>query len=139
MKGFINKKVYVYGQGIIRANVGIENGKIAYIGNDNVITEEIKITVIATGFCSPSEQKEISFSEQPVKPVINFTEKEEDIVPPLIREYEEQQAKLNNAESEENNVVEDVKVQVNETVQQVEPEKKGKELPAFMRRLFKNK
>lgn len=53
MKGFINKKVYVYGQGIIRANVGIENGKIAYIGNDNVITEEIKIkesAVILPGF-----------------------------------------------------------------------------------------
>ncbi len=53
MKGFINKKVYVEGQGILTANVGIENGKIAYIGNENKITEEIKIdsdAVILPGF-----------------------------------------------------------------------------------------
>ena len=34
MKGFINAKVYVENQGIITACVGIEKGKIAYIGND---------------------------------------------------------------------------------------------------------
>ncbi|MBQ0099449.1 MAG: N-acetylglucosamine-6-phosphate deacetylase [Firmicutes bacterium] len=53
MKGFIKKKVYGEGKGIITANVGIENGKIVYIGNDNVITEEIKIdndAVILPGF-----------------------------------------------------------------------------------------
>ena len=42
MKGFKNVKAYIEGQGIITTCVGIENGKIAYIGNDqNVITEVI--------------------------------------------------------------------------------------------------
>ena len=35
MKGFINAKVYVEGKGIITTNVGVVNGKIAYIGDDD--------------------------------------------------------------------------------------------------------
>lgn len=34
MKGFKNALVYVEGQGIVKTNLGFENGKIAYIGND---------------------------------------------------------------------------------------------------------
>lgn len=32
MKGFINAKTYIKGKGVIRTNIGIEHGKIAYIG-----------------------------------------------------------------------------------------------------------
>lgn len=41
MKGFKNANVYVYNQGIIKTNLGIENGKIAYIGNDEKVITEI--------------------------------------------------------------------------------------------------
>lgn len=40
MKGFLNAKVYIEGKGIVCACVGVENGKIAYIGDDaSKITE----------------------------------------------------------------------------------------------------
>ena len=42
MKGFVNVKAYVEDKGIIWTNVGIKDGKIAYIGNDaSKITEVI--------------------------------------------------------------------------------------------------
>ena len=41
MKGFINCRVYVEGQGIVKTCIGFENGKIAYIGNDPTGIEEI--------------------------------------------------------------------------------------------------
>lgn len=41
MKGFKNVNAYVYGKGIIKTNVGFENGIITHVGNDDVITEEI--------------------------------------------------------------------------------------------------
>ncbi len=45
MKGFVNANVYVYNKGIIKTNLGIENGKIAYIGEDeSVITERLPIS-----------------------------------------------------------------------------------------------
>ena len=54
MKGFINTKVYVENQGIITTNIGIENGKIAYIGNDKtVITEPFETNenqIVLPGF-----------------------------------------------------------------------------------------
>ncbi len=34
MKGFVNCKVYVEGEGIVRRSLGFEKGKIAYIGED---------------------------------------------------------------------------------------------------------
>ncbi len=34
MKGFKNVKAYIYGKGIVTTNIGVENGKIAYIGDD---------------------------------------------------------------------------------------------------------
>ncbi len=40
MKGFINAVCYIEGKGIVTTNIGIENGKIAYIGDDaSLITE----------------------------------------------------------------------------------------------------
>ena len=54
MKGFKNIKAYIEGQGVITTCVGIENGKIAYIGNDqSVITEVLPFEegcVLVPGF-----------------------------------------------------------------------------------------
>ena len=54
MKGFINANVYVYQKGIIKTNLGVENGKIAYIGDDQrVITETLPYeqgSIIVPGF-----------------------------------------------------------------------------------------
>ncbi len=54
MKGFVNALTYVEGKGVITACVGIENGKIAYIGDDaSVITEKLPYTpgeVVVPGF-----------------------------------------------------------------------------------------
>ncbi|MBQ8424751.1 MAG: N-acetylglucosamine-6-phosphate deacetylase [Clostridia bacterium] len=41
MKGFIDIPVYIYGKGIIKTNIGIENDKIKYIGNDSTNIEKI--------------------------------------------------------------------------------------------------
>ncbi|MBQ8911897.1 MAG: N-acetylglucosamine-6-phosphate deacetylase [Clostridia bacterium] len=41
MKGFINSKVYVEGQGVVTCNIGFEEGKIAYIGPDATGIEPI--------------------------------------------------------------------------------------------------
>ncbi|MBO4594193.1 MAG: amidohydrolase family protein, partial [Clostridia bacterium] len=53
MKGFVGVKAYIEGKGIVKTNVGFENGKIAYIGNDNKITEVLSLpedAVIVPGF-----------------------------------------------------------------------------------------
>lgn len=53
MKGFINQNVYVEGKGIIKTNLGFENGKIVYIGDDATGIEEIALpegAIIAPGF-----------------------------------------------------------------------------------------
>ena len=54
MKGFKNIKAYVYGKGIVTTNVGIEKGKIAYVGDDcNKITQPFDIkgdVVVVPGF-----------------------------------------------------------------------------------------
>ena len=54
MKGFKSVKVYVEGKGIITASVGIENGKIAYIGDDQTkITDPYQVesgAVVVPGF-----------------------------------------------------------------------------------------
>ncbi len=45
MKGFKNANVYVYNKGIVKTNLGFENGRIAYIGDDEkVITECLPYT-----------------------------------------------------------------------------------------------
>lgn len=55
MKGFKNVNAYIYGKGIIKTNVGFENGIITHVGNDDVITEEIACEgdlVLLPGFIS---------------------------------------------------------------------------------------
>ena len=41
MKGFVNCKAYIEGQGITKCSIGFENGKIAYIGSDPAGIEPI--------------------------------------------------------------------------------------------------
>lgn len=41
MKGFKNVNAYIYGQGIIKTNIGFENGVITYIGNDDSKIDKI--------------------------------------------------------------------------------------------------
>ena len=41
MKGFKNIRAYIYNQGIKTVDVGFENGKITYLGDANIIDEEI--------------------------------------------------------------------------------------------------
>ncbi len=54
MKGFKNVKAYIQGKGVITTCIGIENGKIAYIGNDeNKITQTLSLCggeVVVPGF-----------------------------------------------------------------------------------------
>lgn len=54
MKGFKQVKAYVEGKGIITTNIGIENGKIAYIGDDaSKITEVLPYSegaIVVPGF-----------------------------------------------------------------------------------------
>ena len=54
MKGFVNARAYILGKGVVSVNIGVENGKIAYIGDDSsVITEPYPLTdgqVVIAGF-----------------------------------------------------------------------------------------
>lgn len=54
MKGFINVKAYVEGLGVITTDIGIENGKIAFIGESNGrITEVLPVNqgeIVVAGF-----------------------------------------------------------------------------------------
>ncbi len=54
MQGFKNALCYVYGKGVIKTNLGIENGKIAYIGDDaSLITDAFPYAhsqIIVPGF-----------------------------------------------------------------------------------------
>jgi cell division GTPase FtsZ len=133
MLGEVNEAAVLV-QGIIDASANIIFGATI----DENISDEVKITVIATGF-SPMEQEKEQVVE--VKPVIAQERKaNESSIPPLLREMEEQARR----QQEEQNVVEEIEEQeiimpepiVEETPAVVE-EKKGRELPAFMRKLFK--
>lgn len=98
--------------------------------------DEVKITVIATGFASGNNFADQSKNEEVlVKPASFVTERKpiDESIPPLLR----------NAETFEREevVVEPVQEQIKiepAPVAQPEPEQtKGRELPAFMRKLFK--
>lgn len=118
-------------QGIIDAQANIIFGATI----DEAITDEIKITIIATGFAPMSTEDKVEVPE--IKPAISFVsqpqEKEDDNVPPLIREMER---KLNEqpVEKEEEPVA-----VVEEEPEVIVEEPKGKELPAFMKKLFGKK
>lgn len=111
-------------QGIIDPSANIIYGQTI----DESIKDELKITVIATGF-SPNNVE----PRQEVKPTFQFNEQPvEENVPPLLREIEVEEQKVQNQQVEQSApVVEE------QPVQQPVEEKKGRELPAFMRKLFK--
>ncbi len=116
-------------QGIIDESANIIFGATV----DENMVDEVKITIIATGFAPNNVEKE----EVAIKPVINFNdnnEKVQDDVPPLLREFEQE----NNAIVEEQEQVEEVAepIEVEEPQATVEL-KKERELPAFMRKLFR--
>ena len=120
-------------QGIIDPDANIIFGSTI----DDTLSDEVKITVIATGFSpvTPVEQKED-------KPSFNFNEQSFDnSVPPLIREIEAQERRAQEVQVETPSqpVVDEVKVEESNqpSVNDAVPEKKGRELPAFMRKLFK--
>ncbi len=135
-------------QGIIDTSANIIFGATI----DESMVDEVKITVIATGF-APNEEVETAQAEeakpvqqtieQPVKPSILSQEKPQEIsIPPLLREIEAaEELKARTAEeisraAEPSNPTPQAPVQP-QMFEQDAPDTKNKELPAFMRKLFK--
>ena len=128
-------------QGIIDSSANIIFGATI----DNTMVDEVKITVIATGFNAANGGESVT----EIKPALSFNfqqqePKVDDNVPPLIREIEEEEKRVQQAASsqvetevEQLRISDPVVEQIEEELA-VEPEvKKGRELPAFMRKLFK--
>lgn len=128
-------------QGIIDAGANIIFGATI----DENMSDEVKITVIATGFAaagSPAEKQE----SEDVKPAIRFKNPEPKLsdsnLPPLLREIEEEERKVQATQE----IITEPSPVVSQPVVEAEPvkpeavnveEPKGRELPAFMRKLFK--
>lgn len=123
-------------QGIIDANANIIFGATI----DESMVDEVKITVIATGF-RPTDAEEKTETVQEVKPALQFKKPANNDLPPLLREIEENEKKAQAIEVEPEievaPAVEPETIEQPEPAQEVEPENKGRELPAFMRKLFK--
>lgn len=130
-------------QGIIDASANIIFGATI----DENMSDEVKITVIATGFSANNESVEKEPVQEPieVKPVIQFREQKpvDSNLPPLLREIEAEEKKVQSV-AEISTVVEEVKVaepivkQDEEDHAPINENRSGaKELPAFMRKLFK--
>ncbi len=122
-------------QGIIDESANIIFGATI----DDSMIDEVKITIIATGFMPRNNQAE----EIAVKPAIKFgsnnaaTTVQSD-VPPLLRDFEQAEAVQEQVE-EKPVIVEQLSI---ETPQEEKPQpvvetKKERELPAFMRKLFR--
>ena len=117
-------------QGIIDTNANIIFGQTI----DESLNEEIKITIIATGF-SPRPVETVE-EVMTVKPAIGVNNLEDSSIPPLLRAFEKKE------EVKPEPVVEEIQPEVVPEEPQVvsEPIKeKGKELPLFMRKLFGKK
>lgn len=124
-------------QGIIDANANIIFGATI----DETMVDEVKITVIATGFM-PTEADEKTETVQEVKPALQFKNTVNNDLPPLLREIEEEEKRVSQTvavepEPEIAPVIEPEIPVIPEPEKQPEPEVKGRELPAFMRKLFK--
>lgn len=129
-------------QGIIDSSANIIFGTTI----DDSMSDEVKITVIATGFTASNEGEiKIDPITTEVKPVINFSQESTvESVPPLIRDIEEKERQMSEEKAQEDIQPEQVQPEKNAELEKIEEElsadpeeKKGKELPAFMRRLFK--
>lgn len=120
-------------QGIIDEEANIIFGATI----DESFVDEVKITVIATGFLpNDSDEK----TEEIVKPVVNAVkpqEKDESNIPPLLRNIEKEEQKAIEQEQEES--IKIVEPEIEEPVEEekIEEQQKGRELPAFMKKLFR--
>ncbi len=103
---------------------------------DESMADEVKITIIATGFVSRASAE----AEASIQPAIRFNENSEKLledVPPLLRDFETEE-KIEEVEEQisiepEQQTIDDILEEKNQDA----PEKKERELPAFMRKLFK--
>ena len=110
-------------QGIIDSGANIIFGATI----DDNMNEEVKITVIATGFTPADQsQEKVDFKE-------DLRSQQISSVPPLLRDFEQVEESTQEVVTE---VIEEAPV----VVQEIEESEKKRELPAFMRKLFgKNK
>lgn len=110
-------------QGIIDSGANIIFGATI----DDNMNDEVKITVIATGFTPADQgQEKVDFKED-----LRFQQISS--VPPLLRDFEQVEESAQEVVTE---VIEEAPV----VVQEIEESEKKRELPAFMRKLFgKNK
>lgn len=126
-------------QGIIDSSANIIFG----VTIDENMSDEVKITVIATGFSPREEGAEIKQEQQmEIKPVIAVNKEPiaDSNLPPLLRDIQVQEQK-EQAVAEIAAKLEEEPQVVNEEVKEepvvFQEERKGRELPAFMRKLFK--
>ena len=113
-------------QGIIDASANIIFGQTV----DNTMREEVKITVIATGFLA----NEGNVESTPIKPVISVME-EVPVIKEQSGELEKQQVKEEIDYLPQEKPINDVELEIAE--EPVFESKKGRELPAFMKKLFR--
>ena len=122
-------------QGIIDPSANIIFGNTI----DDTMVDEVKITVIATGFNPAGDEK---------RTVISVNTEDREAVPPLLREIEEKehQRQAEPAATETVEQTSDLNASEAENVseyseedEEAKMEEKKKELPAFMRRLFGKK
>lgn len=113
-------------QGIIDPSANIIFGQTI----DESLSDEVKITVIATGFSPNNTEEKID-----IKSTFQFKD-EESSIPPLLREIEAKTEATEVKEEQTNETPAQSVVEVEQEPEK-EPEKKGRELPAFMRKLFK--
>ncbi len=103
------------------------------------MVDEVKITVIATGFLSANESEPIKKEiKQQIPVAAGVVNDEQDALePPLLRDIEQAEKKLEEEQVQEQiKIVQTEKEDVKEE-QPVQEQPKGRELPAFMRKLFR--
>ncbi len=118
-------------QGIIDDSANIIFGATI----DESMVDEVKITVIATGFAALGEGE----AQKEEKPAVSIKpeKKAESFVPPLIREIEATEKRLQDQADAQVAVESAPDLNKIEEELEEEPERRGIELPAFMRKLFK--
>ena len=118
-------------QGIIDDSANIIFGATI----DESMVDEVKITVIATGFAALGEGE----AQKEEKPAVSLKpeKKAESFVPPLIREIEATEKRLQDQAEAQAAVESAPDLNKIEEELEAEPERKGIELPAFMKKLFK--
>lgn len=120
-------------QGIIDDSANIIFGATI----DESMNDEVKITIIATGFSANRAGAEVE-NDIAIKPAMNFSSvsRVENDVPPLLRDFEDDKQE----EKVEEQPIEPEQMTIVETIEEQEKPievKKERELPAFMRKLFK--